>query len=141
MVGCGGVAALAAAIESKCVLLRLMNKPEKSTLPSNLPIGGMIRSSTSEDTTLPKATAIITPTAKSKTLPRMANSLNSLSTVFLLCFFDEGKRRPGADSQTLIGLSVTGIIVAAGEKERREDGGARVRARRPFWRCFFSWAG
>src|SRR5438046_8901968 len=51
----------------------------------------MIRSSTSEDTTFPKATPIITPTAKSTILPRMAKVLNSLSTVFLLCSFDEGK--------------------------------------------------
>src|SRR5882762_6437747 len=94
-----------------------MNKPEKSTLPRKRPIGGMITSSTSDETIFPKATPIITPTAKSTILPRMANSLNSLSTVFLLCSFDEGKRRPGADSQTLVGLSVAGIIVKAEEQE------------------------
>src|ERR1700681_144353 len=91
----------------------------------------MIRSSTSEDTTFPKATPIITPTAKSTMLPRMANSLNSLSTGILLCPFDEGKRRPGADSQTLLGLPVAGIIFEAEEKERREDGRAWDLPQRP----------
>src|SRR6266436_6067078 len=91
----------------------------------------MIRSSTSEDTTFPKATPIITPTAKSTILPRMANALNSLSTVFLLCSFDEGKRRPGADSQTLLGMSIAGIIVEAEEKERRESGRAGICRRAP----------
>src|SRR5437016_2740995 len=67
---------------------------------------------------------IITPTAKSTIFPRMANALNSLSTVFLLCSFDEGKTTARADSQTLLGMSVAGIIVKAEEKERREDGRA-----------------
>src|SRR6266403_6100360 len=101
-----------------------MNKAEKSTLPSKRPIGGMITSSTSDETIFPKATPIITPTAKSTILPRMANSLNSLSTVFLLCSFDEGKRRPGANSQILLALSDAGIIVEAEKKVRREDGRA-----------------
>src|SRR5260370_21530857 len=98
-----------------------MNNPEKSTWPSSRPIGGIITSSTSEDTIFPKAAPIITPTAKSTTLPRMANSLNSLNTGFLLCSFDEGKRQPRADSKTPAVLSIKGIIVAAQEKERRED--------------------
>src|SRR5258705_344014 len=101
-----------------------MNKPQKKTFPSKRPIRGMITSFTSEDTTFPKATPIITPTAKSTILPRMANSLNPLSTVFLLCSFDEGKRRPGANSQILLGLSDAGIIVEAEKKVRREDGRA-----------------
>src|SRR4029077_18981165 len=40
---------------------------------------GMMMSPTSELTIPPKAAPMITPTAKSTTLPRMANSLNSLS--------------------------------------------------------------
>src|SRR5258708_17657769 len=85
----------------------------------------MITSSTSDNTTFPKATPIITPTAKSTTLPRLANSLNSLNTGFLLCSFDEGNDCPGRIRETLGGLSVTGIIVAAKEKERGEAGRAR----------------
>ena len=51
---------------------------EKSIPPMARPIGGMITFSTSEVTILPKAAPITTPTARSTTLPRMANSLNSL---------------------------------------------------------------
>src|SRR5262245_7150863 len=42
-------------------------------------MGGMITSSTRELTILPKAAPIMMPTAMSMTLPRIANSLNSLS--------------------------------------------------------------
>jgi len=42
-------------------------------------IGGMIMSSTNDPTILPNAPPMITPTARSITLPRIANSLNSLS--------------------------------------------------------------
>ena len=52
---------------------------EKSTLPSSRPIGGMMTSLTRDATILPKATPMMMPTARSMTLPRMANSLNSLS--------------------------------------------------------------
>ena len=41
-------------------------------------MGGMITSATRELTIFPKATPMITPTARSTTLPRMANSRNSL---------------------------------------------------------------
>src|SRR5262249_49066822 len=41
--------------------------------------GGMSTSFTSESTILPKAAPMITPTARSKALPFIANSLNSLS--------------------------------------------------------------
>src|SRR5215218_8618262 len=44
-----------------------------------MPIGGMMTSSTSEVTILPKAAPMITPIARSRTLPRTANSLNSLN--------------------------------------------------------------
>src|SRR5688572_16447077 len=43
------------------------------------PIGGMMMSLTSELTKLPKATPMITPKARSMTLPRIAKSRNSLS--------------------------------------------------------------
>src|SRR5436305_14886310 len=56
-----------------------MNKFEKSTLPKANPIGGMRTSSTNEAMILPKAAPITTATAKSSTLPRITNSLNSFS--------------------------------------------------------------
>src|SRR6266850_4124520 len=61
-----------------------MNKAEKSTCPSKAPIGGMMMSSTKDETIFPKDAPIMTPTAKSMTFPRIANSLNSFSMVFLL---------------------------------------------------------
>src|SRR5438445_4587212 len=45
------------------------------------PIIGMMTSSTSEPTILPKAAPMITPMARSTTLPRFANFLNSCSMV------------------------------------------------------------
>src|SRR5260370_3079686 len=44
----------------------------------------MMMSSTSDDTILPKAAPIMIPTDISRTLPRIANSLNSLSIEHLL---------------------------------------------------------
>src|SRR5258705_5656649 len=49
----------------------------KLMLPINRPIGGMMTSATSELTILPNAAPITTPTARSMTLPFIANSLNS----------------------------------------------------------------
>src|SRR5882757_7572847 len=43
------------------------------------PMTGMITSATSDETMLPKAAPMITPTARSTTLPRNANFLNSSS--------------------------------------------------------------
>src|SRR6266478_2797065 len=73
-------AALASAsdLNGPLLLSRLMNKSVKLTLPMTLPIGGMMMSLTTEVTILPKAPPMITPTARSTTLPRIANSLNSL---------------------------------------------------------------
>ena len=56
----------------------------KSILPISRPMGGMMMSLTMEDTILPKAPPMITATARSSTLPRRANSLNSLNMVFIL---------------------------------------------------------
>src|SRR5438067_2603573 len=47
--------------------------------PISAPIIGMMRSATSEDTIFPKAVPMITPTARSTTLPLIANSRNSFS--------------------------------------------------------------
>src|SRR2546430_672527 len=56
-----------------------MKKSLKSTPPRSRPIGGIRTSLTSEVTILPNAAPMITPTARSTTLPRMMNVLNSLS--------------------------------------------------------------
>ena len=57
---------------------RLTYRCLKSTPPSSRPMTGITTSLTSESTILPKAVPMITPTARSTTLPFMANSLNSL---------------------------------------------------------------
>src|SRR6201992_2181489 len=54
---------------------------EKSTPPNASPIGGMMMSLTSELTMPVKDAPMITPTARSMTLPRMANFLNSSSII------------------------------------------------------------
>ena len=51
----------------------------KSSRPNTILTTGMIRSVTTESTILPNAPPMITPTAKSITLPLTANSLNSLT--------------------------------------------------------------
>jgi hypothetical protein len=56
---------------------KAMNRLEKSSRPINADTMGMIRSPTIESTILPNAPPMITPTAKSITLPRMAKALNS----------------------------------------------------------------
>ncbi|MNC38341.1 hypothetical protein D3C75_869390 [compost metagenome] len=55
-----------------------MNKSLKLAPPSNLPIGGIRISLTTDVTIFPNAPPIMTPTARSITLPFTANSLNSL---------------------------------------------------------------
>ncbi len=52
---------------------------EKSIFPNTQPIAGIIKSSTREVTILPNAAPITTQTARSTTLPFIANSLNSLT--------------------------------------------------------------
>src|SRR6185436_12120484 len=80
---------LSVAAPASCAALSVGNGPPrsvtntfvKSTPPSKSPIGGIRMSFTSESTILPKAAPMTTPTARSMTLPRIANSLNSLSMV------------------------------------------------------------
>jgi hypothetical protein len=67
-------------------------------------MGGIITSSTSDETILPNAAPMITPTAKSTTLPRMANSLNPFSTAFLLCF---SMKVNGGPAQETLGRTVS----------------------------------
>src|SRR5215831_10716482 len=56
-----------------------MKNSLKSTPPRTRPIGGIRTSLTSEVTIPPNAAPMMTPTARSTTLPRMMNVLNSLS--------------------------------------------------------------
>jgi hypothetical protein len=58
----------------------------QSTLPRASPMGGMSTSSTNEVTIFPKAAPITIPIARSTTLPRITNSLNSFS-IFDPLFF------------------------------------------------------
>src|SRR5439155_5508249 len=87
----------------------------------------------------PNAAPMITPTARSTALPRMANSLNSFSTVFLLCFFDEGEWRPCANSPVLRGPSLRGLYPTREEKQRDRYGGRSMNGRRR--KKYFSLAG
>src|SRR5205809_7182227 len=103
----------------------MTNQLEKSRPPKSRPTTGMMRSLTSEETILPNAAPMITPTARSTTLPRMANSLNSFSTVFLLCFFDAGEWRPCASSPVLRGPSLRGLYPTREEKQRNRYGGQK----------------
>src|SRR6266550_5427526 len=52
----------------------------KSILPSTRPNGGMMMPSTRSVTILPKAAPMMTPTARSMTLPRAMKSRNCLAT-------------------------------------------------------------
>ena len=63
--------------------LNFTDSPLKSTPPVSTPKTGMSTLSTSDDTILPKAPPIITPTAMSITLPFMANSLNSFKSLLI----------------------------------------------------------
>src|SRR5664280_1042813 len=64
--------------------LSLTTRPEKSTPPRRTPIGGMMMSLTSELTTLPSATPMMTPTASASAFVLSRNALNSASMCFPL---------------------------------------------------------
>src|SRR5262245_6179212 len=74
----------------------MMNQLVKSSPPSTLPITGMMMSLTSESTIFPNAAPMITPTARSMTLPLTANSRNSF-IIDMLCppplLLSDGARR------------------------------------------------
>src|SRR5260370_38701803 len=63
-----------------------MKRFEKSTRPRRRPSGGIRTSLTNEVTILPKGAPMMTPIAKSTTLPRRANSRNSFHIAALLCW-------------------------------------------------------
>src|SRR5262249_5672839 len=52
---------------------------EKSSPPSRSPIGGISTSPTKDETILPNAAPMMTPTARSTTLPRLMKSRNSFA--------------------------------------------------------------
>src|SRR5262245_44105892 len=58
---------------------RLTTRYEKSTFPRSRPSGGIRTSFTADVTIFPNAPPMMIPIAMSRTLPRMANSLNSFS--------------------------------------------------------------
>src|SRR4029078_8638508 len=63
--------------------------------PKMRPMIGMMMSVTSESTILPKAAPMITPMARSTTLPRNANFLNSWS----ICISPSGYAKPDEQSR------------------------------------------
>src|ERR1035438_1556061 len=81
--------------------------------PSNRPIGGIKMSSTNDDTIFPNAAPIATPTARSITLPRIANSLNSLSISFSLRFSSLILHHAGAG---ILGLRLVAASSASADK-------------------------
>src|SRR5579859_5319795 len=99
-----------------------MNKLEKSTPCKSIPMGGIMMSSTSEVTIFPKDAPMITPTARSITLPRIANSLNSLnistSPRFRSCAESEAGR-PARFAERGEGASVTGHYIRRNRKNQK----------------------
>src|SRR5438309_10479867 len=83
-------AALASACDLYSPPVRLMYLSAKFTLPIALPMGGMMMSLTIEVTILPNAPPMMMPTAMSTTLPRIANSLNSLTIPMTLLLSSVG---------------------------------------------------
>src|SRR5437868_10765593 len=73
----------------------MMNQFEKSRPPVNRPTTGMMMSLTSESTILPNAPPMITPTARSTTLPFNANSRNSDMNDMLFSSAGRRGRRAG----------------------------------------------
>src|ERR1035437_292111 len=92
-------AAFAAARVSAGLPDRLRKRFEKSTFPIRRPIGGIRMSLVNDATILPNAAPMMTPTARSSTLPLLMNSLNSLSMEISLSRFhvelDLSTRRGG----------------------------------------------
>src|SRR5450759_1868755 len=80
-------AAFAAARVSAGLPDRLRKRFEKSTFPIRRPIGGIRMSLVNDATILPNAAPMMTPTARSSTLPLLMNSLNSLSMEISLSRF------------------------------------------------------
>src|SRR6204780_1014537 len=84
----------------------------KSTPPIASPMGGMMTSATREFTILPKAPPITTPTARSTTLPFIANSLNS--DAIPICVSPRDQLNPAAclGRCLLLPLGLRRIVIA-----------------------------
>src|SRR5271154_3387405 len=97
-------------------------------------MGGIMISSTSDETIFPNAAPITTPTARSITLPRIANSLNSFSIAFSL---QQRSRFCGSPHADCRGISVLGRRALPlghyiqprpeGHERMRENGGIDFR--------------
>src|SRR5260221_6287289 len=91
---------------------------EKSRPPTMRPMTGMMRSLTSESTIFPNAPPMITPTARSTTLPLTANSRNSLANDMdfppeLAVLLDRGFARfAGANAHYLLDVGDEDLAVA-----------------------------
>ncbi len=76
------------------------------------PTIGMMRSLTIESTILPNAPPMMTPTARSITLPLRANSLNSLRMLIVYTPFQVSRvgsqHSPGASARAQLCLAITG---------------------------------
>src|SRR5712671_4631841 len=108
-------AALASASDLYSPPVRLMYLSAKFTLPIALPMGGMMMSLTIEVTILPNAPPMMIPTAMSTTLPRIANSLNSLTIpmTFLLSLvglFGTELVRQCSDDGNVVALAAFGRV-------------------------------
>src|SRR6185436_19249564 len=68
----------------------VMSTLEKSRVPKIPAMIGMMRSFTRESTIFPNAAPMITPTARSITLPLTANSRNSEARLIVVSFFSVG---------------------------------------------------
>src|SRR6266542_3692036 len=107
----------------------MMNQLLKSSPPKRRLTTGMIRSLTSESTILPNAAPMITPTARSTTLPLTANSRNSLMIDILPpCLRCDGRGSDrcfaglaGANAHDLLDRSDEDFPVADLSRSRRFD--------------------
>src|SRR4051812_42409398 len=99
----------------------------KSRPPTSVPTNGITMSLTSEATILPNAAPMMTPTARSTTLPFIANSRNSLLRLIV--------RLPGSRGWKLGGGSAVGHfedlqpLVARGAAQRHRVALARLEQR------------
>src|SRR5262249_12827712 len=80
-----------------------MNNSLKSTRPRTRPIGGMRISFTSDVTIFPNAAPITIPTARSRTFPRTANSLNSLNMIVSIVAVIDRPKEAGGNQVPLLG--------------------------------------
>src|SRR5579883_2149076 len=94
-----------------------MKRFEKSTWPRMRPSGGMMMSLTRELTILPKAAPMTMPTARSMTLPRMANSRNSFHMApssrlgCAIVIQSQAVVKPSAQQQAVAEIALAAIVL------------------------------